>query len=145
MIDYKSPISIIQDEMHRQIQIEMENEVMKCVQNVGVHVDRQELIKALQYDRGQYEKGYQKGYQDGLNADKWIPVEETLPESCEYVLVWCKGNFVGGTHEGEETEWYGIGILCNDRWTIYQCKDIKNIEVIAWSFMPQPYKKEGAE
>ena len=90
-------------------------------------------------------KWYMKGYQDGLNAGKWISVEETLPESYEYVLVWCKGNFICGTHEGEETQWYGIGVVYDNKWAIYQCKDIKNIEVIAWRFLPDPYKKEGAE
>ena len=34
----------------------------KVVQERGIDVDKDELIKALQYDRGQYEKGYINGY-----------------------------------------------------------------------------------
>ena len=67
------PIEIIQT----QIQMKMEDEIMKAVQNVGIQVDKEELLKALKYDREQYEKGYQ----DGLNADRWIPCHEKLPNS----------------------------------------------------------------
>ena len=35
-----------------------EGEVMKAVQKFCVDVDKEELIKALQYDRNQYKKGY---------------------------------------------------------------------------------------
>ena len=53
-MNYQSPIEVIQTEMRRQI----EGEIYKAVMNVGVNVDKDELIKALEYDRGQYQKGY---------------------------------------------------------------------------------------
>ena len=74
----------------------------------------------------------------------WIPCSERLPENTdlEYFLVWCKGYFTEGTHIGEECQWYGIGLLYNkNKWEVYQCKDIKDIEVIAWQSLPAPYKK----
>ena len=37
---------------------QIEGEIYKAVMNVGVNVDKEELLKALQYDRGQYQKGY---------------------------------------------------------------------------------------
>ena len=37
---------------------QIEGEIYKAVMNVGVNVDKEELIKALQYDREQYQKGY---------------------------------------------------------------------------------------
>lgn len=40
---------------------EDENMVMKAIREVGVNVDKEELIKALQYDRNQYTKGYEDG------------------------------------------------------------------------------------
>lgn len=46
---------------------EDENMVMKAVRNVGVNVDKGELIKALQYDRNQYSKGYEDGKNDVLD------------------------------------------------------------------------------
>lgn len=54
---YKSPIEIIQD----QLRIEQEGEILRAVQNTGVNVDKEELIRALQYDRGQYDKGFRDG------------------------------------------------------------------------------------
>lgn len=53
-MSYQSPIDVIMGQMH----ICYENEICKAVQNVGVNVDKNELMKALQYDRGQYQKGY---------------------------------------------------------------------------------------
>lgn len=54
---YNSPINIIYGKM----QMSLENEVFKAVQDVHVEVDRDELIKALQYDRGQYDEGFADG------------------------------------------------------------------------------------
>jgi hypothetical protein len=44
--------------------MKMENDVCTAVQNVGIYVDKDELIKALQYDREQYDRGYKQGYED---------------------------------------------------------------------------------
>ena len=51
---YKSPIEIIQG----QLQVQLEGTIMRAVQQQDVIVDKEELIRALQYDRDQYEKGY---------------------------------------------------------------------------------------
>lgn len=51
---YNSPIKLIRSDLETQI----ENGVLKAVQEVGVDVNKEELVKALQYDRNQYEKGY---------------------------------------------------------------------------------------
>ena len=37
--------------------------IMKAVVKVGVEVDKEELIRALRFDRGQYQKGYSDGYE----------------------------------------------------------------------------------
>ena len=49
---------------------EDENMVMKAVRKVGVNVDKGALIKALQYDRNQYTKGYEDGKNDVLDKIK---------------------------------------------------------------------------
>lgn len=54
-MNYQSPIEVIQTQMRNQI----EREIYKAVMNVGVNVDREELLKALAYDRNQYQKGYE--------------------------------------------------------------------------------------
>lgn len=51
---YQSPIEMIQGEMR----MYMDGEILKAVQNVGVNVDKDELLKALAYDRDQYNKGF---------------------------------------------------------------------------------------
>lgn len=50
---YQSPIEIIFKDMETKI----ENAIIQAVQNVDIRVDKEELIRALQYDRDQYEKG----------------------------------------------------------------------------------------
>lgn len=51
---YESPINQILGEMR----MEMEGECMKVVQQCGFDVNKEELTKALAYDRKQYEKGF---------------------------------------------------------------------------------------
>jgi len=61
---YKSPIELVYGQNHRIIEEMYEEQdkwVLKCINNVGLNVNKDELIKALQYDRQQYEKGYKDG------------------------------------------------------------------------------------
>lgn len=74
---YQSPIQQIADEMC----LKMENNVYTAVQNVGIYVDKDELIKALQYDRGQYSKGYSNGYAQGYEDG----IAETMRKLKEYI------------------------------------------------------------
>ena len=55
---YESPVGLLVSNMERQIRDEQERCILEAVQRVGVTVDKEELIKALQYDRRQYESGY---------------------------------------------------------------------------------------
>ena len=61
---YESPIKIITGKM----QTRFDDEIYSAVQNVGINVDREELLKALEYDRGQYEKGYEDGCKDAFES-----------------------------------------------------------------------------
>ena len=56
-MDYESPIKIIQDKMRMQY----DDDIYKVVQAYDISVDKDELIKALKYDRQQYEKGFRDG------------------------------------------------------------------------------------
>lgn len=55
---YKSPIEIVYGEMQSQIQTQLEGDVIKTVQKYGIFVNKDELVKALAYDRNQYNEGY---------------------------------------------------------------------------------------
>lgn len=54
---YKSPIEIIATS----IGTEFDGEILKAVRRVGIEVDKPELMKALDYDRQQYELGFDHG------------------------------------------------------------------------------------
>ena len=74
MSEYKSPIEII----YEQVRYEMDNEIMRAIQGVGINVDKDELIKALAYDRDQYQKGFQDGKagKDPSFGGKAVPERE---------------------------------------------------------------------
>ena len=57
---YEAPIEIIQ----KQMQMQMDGEILKAVQGVGIDVNKEEFIKALAYDREQYSKGYKDGVKE---------------------------------------------------------------------------------
>ena len=58
---YESPIDITWTEMQTQISEGIDELVIKACKQVIPTVNKDELIKALKYDRGQYEKGYIDG------------------------------------------------------------------------------------
>jgi tRNA uridine 5-carbamoylmethylation protein Kti12 len=59
---YLSPIELsTTNPMIEQIKNETDEFIYRAVAHANVQVDRDELIKALQYDRKQYEKGFNDG------------------------------------------------------------------------------------
>ena len=54
MIDYESPIKIAMTQTRNQL----EDGILKAVRDVGIYVDKERLLRALQYDSDQYYKGY---------------------------------------------------------------------------------------
>lgn len=66
---YESPISIFYDAAEiatKAIIAGEENAVVEAVGKIGIKVNRDELIKALAYDRGQYFRGYCDAKMDSL-------------------------------------------------------------------------------
>ena len=57
---YESPIKIIEQQM----QMQMEDDILKAVKKVGIDVDKVELLHALKCDREQYDKGYLDGVKE---------------------------------------------------------------------------------
>ena len=58
---YQSPISQIYKDVEYKFKEDMENKTMEAIHHFGISVDKEELIKALKYDRNQYDKGYSDG------------------------------------------------------------------------------------
>lgn len=134
---YQSPISIYETAMET-IMEQRENAIFAKVQEAfDVQVDKAELIRALQYDRDQYEKGYR----DAKQEQKWIPVSERLPERPEYdwVLVQVKMNpedYYGVPHIAElrNGTWYDEDDL--------PLEEFRSVKVTHWMPLPEP-PKEG--
>jgi hypothetical protein len=56
---YECPVKFNFGDIQMQIVKQQENEAYMAIQKCGVDVDKEELIRALKYDREQYEKGYE--------------------------------------------------------------------------------------
>ena len=123
---WKSPIEIQQD-IVRQVDMVIEDGAMKAIQRFDINVDKEELIKALKYDRDQYEKGYQ----DGLNVNRWIPCRERLPEDEREVLITLFGDSI-------YLGWYDLTVK---QWRTEEF-DCEEGEVSAWMSLPEPYEGE---
>ena len=117
---YKPPIEIVMKEVFQKMNEDFENSVLKAVQKVGINVDKEELLKALIYDRGQYDKGYEDAMNEvkhpqplkfeDLKEGMWIydaPYEEIVRikeiESNEWIfLEYIKSNDLFNTFFQEE-------------------------------------------
>lgn len=65
---YDDPIIITQRQISSEIIKQTEDEIMYEVQRqLMIDIDKDELLKALQYDRDQYNKGYSDGKTVGYN------------------------------------------------------------------------------
>ena len=61
-MSWESPIKVMCEEL----QTLYEDNVVKAVQKYNITVKKDELLKALQYDRAQYDKGYADGRADAM-------------------------------------------------------------------------------
>lgn len=93
VIGYKSPIEVIVEKMRT----EYDEATLRAVQNVGIYVEKDELIKALRYDRDQYDHGYQKGLFDGYEQGKKETATEIyrqlMGHGTTYVKKWIKNKY----------------------------------------------------
>ena len=64
---YNSPIELLVEEIQHQIVKQQDENIYQAVLNYIPNVDKEELIRALQYDRDQYEKGYADGKRDAMD------------------------------------------------------------------------------
>lgn len=77
---YESPIEKIVGQIQSQmVKNDEDNLMVQIQQAVGYKIDKEELLKALQYDRGQYEKGYADAMSviEDIKAEiiKWIEMQ----------------------------------------------------------------------
>lgn len=101
---YESPITTmitdVTDNIAKQFAEQTENMVYQEVLNIGVHVDKEELEKALQYDRNQYENGYMDAL---LEIQQEIQeLESAISSEGFYYCQACVLNIIG-KHLGQKT------------------------------------------
>lgn len=75
---YQSPVELVINNMYTQIASKQEGDVYRVVQSYGVNVNKEEMLKALKYDRDQYDEGYRNGVKEF--------VEYLKRHSCSYDL-----------------------------------------------------------
>ena len=91
---YESPITAmitnVTDNIAKQFAEQTENMVYQEVRNVGVYVDKEELVKALAYDRNQYQKGYDDAMSDAVPREK---INRMIEEITKYAqaMDWISG------------------------------------------------------
>lgn len=129
--DYKSPIGVIMKDIAQQMAVEFDNNVVKAVQKYAIDVDKEELFRALAYDRNQYNKGFEDGFKAG-KKDRWI----TFPgpnKPGKYTVTYTSGE-VGTCYWGSLK-----GVFC---WLRNGLREDITHEVLAWMENPEPYKIE---
>lgn len=95
---WESPITKIYGDIRNEIvRKDEENCIFAIEQAIGYKVDKEELIKALQYDREQYDKGYRDG------------VKETLVEELEKIREEIEKDQEQMANENDFGRYYGMG------------------------------------
>ena len=74
---YESPVKISYDDINAKMVQAADGQILATIQQL-VSVDKDELIRALQYDRGQYEKGYEDGKRDSVRHGEWKTTVSTV-------------------------------------------------------------------
>lgn len=80
---YKAPIDIVAHTNNF-----LDDSIYKAIVEVGVNVDKEELVKALQYDRQQYDEGYKDGVREFAERLRktMTATSKTTSGYCKYIV-----------------------------------------------------------
>ncbi len=131
---YESPIHVYIHRTMQDLNEAMWEEAWKETWRLNIRIDRDELIKALKYDRDQYEKGYDDGYKEAV---RWISAKKRRPS--------CDGNYLVVTkYFGENFPRVALYDFARNRWRVFHGSCAENVTeyVTHWMELP-PEPKEG--
>lgn len=166
--DYESPITLQIRKIAEQIEEQREDQITATIaEQMGVNIDKNELKRALAYDRDQYRRGYEDGWRArSKDVPQWIPIrmrpmteeektklfikygqdavyedmkvfDSPMPEDGQEILI---STPWGVSKDVVDNDIAGEGFIC---YGLEELGDFDN--VIAWMPLPEPYKEEGAE
>ncbi len=145
--DYESPVTVQIRKIAEQIEEQRENElILKISEQMGVNIDKDELTRALAYDRDQYRRGYEDGWRArSKEVPQWVSAEDELPEDMQRVLIWFEYYRYGDFNCMYQT--YGFGYVCDGKWSPFINGETgwQDYRVIAWQPLPEPYKGDEEE
>lgn len=127
---YESPVELFDvADYTKKVNEEIDNYIYEYIIKLGINVNKEELIKALQYDREQY----YKGYEDGLKVTDWHPYPKEKPtENREYnITIKSLKRTTSAYYFTEDDTWYGSDDLY-----------VPNGCITAWADLPEPFKGE---
>ena len=107
---YESPIKVELSDIISDVVKKEDEYILECVQKVGVSVNKDELLEALEFDRGQYEKGWHDRDSEIVKCKDCIHSEERegfyycdmLPFQAN--LIW------GGAIQVDDEHFCGYGV-----------------------------------
>ena len=154
-MSYNSPITIFsgpdsQDTIFKCIAQSIEDQqntiIYEHVEKIGIDVDKEELLRALKYDRGQYQQGHFDGFFEGMQAAApvWKPTADGLPETKGLYLATVRRLVIDpkfGTEcypDSHEIVFFNGRDFSADIDTV----DGHFVRVLAWMPLPDLYKEE---
>ena len=77
---WKSPFEVYIKQIATEVQEKRDAEIVAQIsEQLCVNVDKEELLKALRYDRNQYQEGYKNGFYAGRGSNP-VPVKITTKD-----------------------------------------------------------------
>lgn len=82
---YESPITSL-TQISTELNEGIDKQIYTAIQHVGIDINKEELIKAINYDRNQYETGYKNGYKKAKEDLKTALADVSLTDMQRNVI-----------------------------------------------------------
>jgi hypothetical protein len=69
---YESPVEMITRKIASSVAENVDGLVLRTLHECGINVNERELVKALEYDRQQYEQGYRDAKDEDRKLGRWV-------------------------------------------------------------------------